>query len=196
LRALRGAYLPLHEEEQGRIPLMASLVDVEAANDYYAQRENDSLEAIHSANYDLRNKMAQFVRSKRAWNKGRQNVMDEPDSDTIDARAIFGFDRPSRPPKSTREMYRANTKLRSPRKTRFDTARHNSLYIRTPIPRERKMAVLPDIVTEDNQEDSPDARVSPLADVALIPQAEMREKLFVIEKEIYAMLTEAQTFNQ
>ena len=194
LRQLRGAYLPLHEEEQSRIPLMASLVDVEAASEYYARREHECLGQLHIANTDLRAKMAQFSSAKRGWNKGRQNVMDEPESDSADARAIFGFDRPSRPAKSKRETYRANTKLRSPRKTRFDTVRHNAMCIRTPIGKEKSRPVLPDIVSE---EDSPEREVqeSPLAHMALIPQAQMREKLFMMEKEISSMLKDAKTLD-
>jgi len=196
LRALRGAYLPLHEEEQERIPLMASMVDVDAANRFYVERESESLEAIHAANYQLKEKLEEFSNNKRSWsqkNRGGRRLADEPPAEG----GVLGFDRPARPAKSKREIYRANGKLRSPRKTKYDTVAPASLYIRTPMRRDK--AVLPDISPDQEPEGSCEPQASgvksPLADVRLIPQGEMRERLFMMEKEINDVMSEAKTLD-
>jgi len=186
LRQLRGAYLPLHNEEQKRIPLMASMVDVDAANQFYNDRAAEHLEAIHNANSSLKHKLAEFSSSRRNWTKHKVSPHGSPVRDQA-----LDYDRPTRPAPSTRQLYRSNTKIRPPPKSQFDTSYQTSLYIRTPIDRSRPKQVLPDIEpVEVVQEEAQDDR---LAHVEMIPPAEMRSRLFEMENDIHSILAEARS---
>merc|ERR1711959_363862 len=128
LRSLRGSYLPLHHEEQRRIPLMASLLNVSAAHDKHQQHAADRFEEIHCANKDLKAKLAEFTARRRAWNRKPQRKSPPPGP----YNAIADFDKPDRPPVSTRQLYRTNAKLWPPARSCYDTSNFSSLFVRDP----------------------------------------------------------------
>jgi len=183
LRRLRGAYLPLHDEEQKRIPYMSSKVDVNAENRYYEQVAAERLQGIHDANIDLKQKLQKLSTSKRNWERRAKRRMPPPPN------AIADFDKNERPPPGNREMFRANVKLRAPPQSCFDTVNGTSLYVRDPLGSPKKEEEEVEEQPEEELEEKP--VVDPLANVKVKDPSELRVQLFEMERSINDILHEA-----
>lgn len=185
LRSLRGSYLPLHDEEQRRIPLMASQLNVASVHSRHQQNAADRFEEIHFANKELKAKLAEFTACRRAWNRKPRRETPPPYN------AIADFDKPSMPPVSNRELYRTNAKLFPPARSCYDTSNLSSLFIRDPMNNPRSQQVLPPpSESEDNMSNASEAE-DPLAHVKLLSPAEMRTKLYEMEHEIESIMADA-----
>lgn len=184
LRRLRGAYLPLHAEEQARIPLMASGLDVQEMNREHERMIGNRLEGLVTLNRELHYSVDSFWRRRRTWTRrgGRRKPKPAPES------AIEDFDQPRRPDcEEVRNIYRANAKLIPPPKSGLDTSNPCALYVHRPHPEPEE--------PEGNNEEEPEVLEDPLSpqhkDFVMLSPAQMRVKIFEMSNEMSGILKEA-----
>lgn len=183
LRRLRGAYLPLHAEEQARIPLMASGLDVDETNREHERRMGHRLEGLISLNRELHYSVDSFWRRRRTWTRrgGRRKEKPAPES------AIEDFDLPRAPDcEEMRNIYRANAKLIPPPRSGLDTSNPCALYVHRPHPEPE-----PEPEPEQEPEEQEDKESPQNKDFVLLSPAEMRVKIFQMSNEMSGLLKEA-----
>lgn len=194
LRRLRGAYLPLHAEEQKRIPMMASRLNVEQLNQQHETMIGDRLQNLASLNRELHYRVDSFWRRRRTWSRrgGKRKPRAEPES----AVAALDLPRPSLC-NEQRNMYRSNAKLVPPFQSGFDTSCCRALYVHEPhIKPQSKNTNTEAMILAAEQEvvDAAEMAAAARQRLNFIPDtpAQLRLKIYQMGSEMKGILKEAQ----